>query len=579
MLYHEIRGRASTVRTRIVQGLVLSDFFLGFFALISSSAYLAGSPFQHGSNTCDAWGLFLVATLWSEHLWTLVLAFSTYMILIYPLHSVTRLLEKSWQWIYLGIWTIAFGIGVMGYELYGFYPSGGICYYGNNSGLYSELMQFIPRATVFCAIVFFYAKLYVFLNRPDRIKASFSSSGRNQSSANHENTNGVTSYGSSVVEVAATSPSHRRGGRRGHSCDRIRQSFAKFSFRSSDGERRSDAVGGRADFEKNENGGVGTASRPEDLPPWERLALPAFQIDGQRYGGGVGLSAAPSRPVWSDWKGMGLGGGKRSRGRPTTPRDSQTRTNNSADSASTTTQGPTTIHERRQLASMSDSLMSPISESISPRTFTSPRFEDDSVTLRQGPTAEVDPLDASMGSPPFPSSGDDASPVTAVAPLQLELPPYYPIVPPLSASGSLTPNSSLVSAQPSHRFPRTSAEIRRGSLPSDTGSRRGSGPVSFALPEISKKDPTSMSTLSMPAALHVDETDRVTAADRGNDEEEEDDEEEEIDFARILQESYDDEPRQRADRLASEDTEIVQESMSSYLNRKTAMLMLYFPLA
>lgn len=558
MLYHEIRGRASTVRTRIVQGLVLSDFLLGFFALISSSAYLAGNPFQHGSNTCSAWGFFLVATLWSEHLWTLVLAFSTYMILIYPLHAVTRALEKSWQWAYLAIWTIAFGVAVIGYELYGFYPTGGICYYGNNAGLYSELVQFVPRAFVFCAIVFFYAKLYVFLNRPDRIKASFSSSGRNNSTSYNYDATGVASNGSSVVEVAA-SP----GRKRGHSCDRLRQSLAKFSFRSgSDGVagRRSQQAGGRSDFEKDEKGvegGSAGMAPTEELPPWERLALPSFQIDGQRYGGDSGVSSAPSRPVWSEWKGLGMGGGKRSRnGRPTTPRDRETRTNNSTDSGSTATHGPTTIHERRQLASMSDSLMSPISESISPRTFTSPRFEDDSITLRPRPAAEVDPLDTT------------ASPSSAVAPLQLELPPYNPIaVPPLSASGSLTPNSSLVSAQPSHRFPRSSVEIRRGSHPSDTGSRRGSGPVSFALPEVGKKEATPTS-MSVPARDVASEQNDVEI-----------DEEEEIDFARILQESYDDEPRERADRLASEDTEIVQESMSSYLNRKTAMLMLYFPLA
>jgi hypothetical protein len=76
--------------------------------------------------------------------------------------------------------------------IYGFTPSGGICYYPQSAGLYGELMQFIPRqvpllldvmwtswrirAVVFICITILYARLYVFLKRPDKIRSPYSNS-------------------------------------------------------------------------------------------------------------------------------------------------------------------------------------------------------------------------------------------------------------------------------------------------------------------------------------------------------------------------------------------------------------------
>jgi hypothetical protein len=42
------------------------------------------------------------------------------------------------------VWILAAAITCIGYGIYGLVPSGGICYY-KQSGLYGELMQFIPR--------------------------------------------------------------------------------------------------------------------------------------------------------------------------------------------------------------------------------------------------------------------------------------------------------------------------------------------------------------------------------------------------------------------------------------------------
>jgi hypothetical protein len=176
MAWLEYRGRPATTRTRLVQALVLSDLVLGY---VSSSLYRGGadnsivglignamevSPGHRlaaGTATCDGLGFMLIAVLWTEHVWTLCLAIGTYLILIHvrssasrswredtdrqPLHILTLVLEKHWIWLWAIVWISAVIVAVITHSLYGFTPSGGICYYPKTSGLYGELMQFIPR--------------------------------------------------------------------------------------------------------------------------------------------------------------------------------------------------------------------------------------------------------------------------------------------------------------------------------------------------------------------------------------------------------------------------------------------------
>jgi len=40
-----------------------------------------------------------------------------------PLHSLTICLEKKWFYLWAMVWTLAFGAGVLGFELYGYAPS------------------------------------------------------------------------------------------------------------------------------------------------------------------------------------------------------------------------------------------------------------------------------------------------------------------------------------------------------------------------------------------------------------------------------------------------------------------------
>lgn len=89
MLYREhVTKRASTIRMRLVQGLVFSDLLLGYVSCssgsdrielmvsdslpairligtITSSEYLSGKIHPHGSPFCDAFGILLVIILWS----------------------------------------------------------------------------------------------------------------------------------------------------------------------------------------------------------------------------------------------------------------------------------------------------------------------------------------------------------------------------------------------------------------------------------------------------------------------------------------------------------------------------------
>ena len=100
------------------------------------------------------------------------------------------------------VWVFAIAIALIGHLVFGYFNTGGLCYYGANAGLYGELIQFIPRyvsriphcpsiddevergcdkaapltdsTIVMLTITFLYLRLYVFLRRPDRIRASFS---------------------------------------------------------------------------------------------------------------------------------------------------------------------------------------------------------------------------------------------------------------------------------------------------------------------------------------------------------------------------------------------------------------------
>jgi hypothetical protein len=83
--------------------------------------------------------------------------------------------------------------------------------------------------------------------------------------------------------------------------------------------------------------------------------------------------------------------------------------------------------------------------------------------------------------------------------------------------------------------------------------------------------------LRSPSDKGGDEEDRRSSDEQEDDEESESESDGEMDLMRML--AQDSEPTDpHARRGSREEYELVPESMASYLNRKTALLMLWFPL-
>lgn len=68
---------------RLVQSLIMSDVIMGLVGIIGCTLTLNGKPLVAGTKECDGLGVVLVATLFTQHLWTLSLAAATFMILVH----------------------------------------------------------------------------------------------------------------------------------------------------------------------------------------------------------------------------------------------------------------------------------------------------------------------------------------------------------------------------------------------------------------------------------------------------------------------------------------------------------------
>lgn len=289
-LRNELRGRGSTTRMRLVQSLIVSDLMMGITGLIGCIQQLAGHPLVKDSVECDGLGVTFVAIVFSQHLWTLALAFTTFMILIHPLSNTTILLEKYWYWNWLIVWSISFAVSVVGYVLYGYGPTGGICYYQDDSGLFGELIQFLPRGVVFVTIAILYGKLYVFLKRPDKIRTGFSndsgsswSHGMKGSWLNSRSKSRRKRLFTKQEKTIIVDEHHTETSSLGKSSLPPRG-----DSKSAPPERRHHThlphmhMPHFPHFHPHRKN---SAVEDDGIPPWERVELPPFQVDGQRYGG------------------------------------------------------------------------------------------------------------------------------------------------------------------------------------------------------------------------------------------------------------------------------------------------------
>ena len=100
-------GKGSTVRSRMVLFLVFGDFWLGVIGVIPTLATLTGNPPREGTGFCNSMGFLLAVSIYVQHLNTLTLCVSTFLILIHPLSLATRILERYWRWLFPLPWVLA----------------------------------------------------------------------------------------------------------------------------------------------------------------------------------------------------------------------------------------------------------------------------------------------------------------------------------------------------------------------------------------------------------------------------------------------------------------------------------------
>ncbi|WVR04713.1 hypothetical protein IAU60_001724 [Kwoniella sp. DSM 27419] len=566
------RGRPGTTRIRIVQALIFSDLMLGIIGLISSILWLDGdgSAMEHGTTSCSGLGTMLTTVLWTEHGWTLILAIATYMILIYPLHWFTLWLEKRWYYLWAIVWAIALMVGIIGQTVWGYYPAGGLCFYGDNTGLYSELMQFIPRAIVCVVITLLYAKLYVFLRRPDKIRIP--------------GTNSAT--GGNYETVSSSS----EGGTKGEFRERFGSLIPSGPFwrkRGSSG----DINGGlsavqEASVDPKDTGHPVPSSRrrssaaaEKDIPPWERVELPPFQIAGEKFGTRVTSPASP--PIWSGWKGLGR---KRSSTNsagsqnPTAAKNRLSSVSSVSTGDSPPSNGPVGANYRFSPPGLSAPRMPsiPSEDIVEPVAHQRDRVNTDDTLVGIPTEGRRRSLRTSVdrNMPLSPKSMKTVSSVETSPRIDRHRPSvtisedlqYMPD----PAAGSDAPRSvfATLTAPSTPKLEMQWGEAEASGAGAASSSRKSSVPSvdagQFALPIPGSSAKSERGPEGEPGV-------------EGENEEDEDD----WDLMRMLAQpppgaSTDD--RFAPPERDGEKFELVPESMSSYLNRKTALLMLWFPL-
>ena len=262
-----------------------------------------------------------------------------------------------------------------------------------------------------------------------------------------------------------------------------------------------------------------------EVPPWERVELPIFQVDGQRYGGS---STANTGNLWGNWKGIT---GKDQKHRPS---------------------GAPPSSPSEQILSWTGSGLSDpeVPTQSSPPLLIVPRFG----SIPGIPvSAEIEPSRTSFAMP----RKSSAESGTVISPLDRKR-KSSAISGPNSDLQILTPTAlSMHLSNDSHEL-----HIRRASAITQESRRSSNNPAHskrelLPVPQSDWSDRDLSDLEGQPIA--DDDTD--------------------WDLMRVLQQTA---PAKTADdRFAPVEGETIEfehESMASYLNRKTALLMLWFPL-
>lgn len=391
---------------------------------------------------------------------------------------------------------------------------------------------------MFICITVLYARLYVFLKRPDKIRSPYSNSPTGQSydssykkkatgflrklsggekgspaeqgdggnGGGHEHGEGV-----GVVDFAHPTPNPNSS---------RKPSETEPTFNRGNRPTLGSSLGSAKFNETTYRPPSAPVSPTSEIPPWERLELPVFQVDGQRYGG---PSPQPrSETMFGGWKGM------TSKKRPST-----------ANSTGSNPQTPMAMPFPRGSISHSHGYIQNLTRGSDGTETTRSRQPSSDTTLvsdRQTSTHDKErPRKASMMTTASNTSSTN----------------YY------------NNNSNNLQTGP-------------GSGLHYVHSRRPSAAPPHASPVL---ETDNEDVLRSPSDKGADEEDRRSREEQEDEESESDEGESdgEMDLMRML--AQDSEPTDPNTRRGSrEEYELVPESMASYLNRKTALLMLWFPL-
>lgn len=410
------------------------------------------------------------------------------------------------------------------------------------------------RAVVFIGITFLYARLYVFLKRPDKIRSPYSNSPTGMSydsSAPKRKIQGflrkfsgggggggadeaVPAEGQAQPTASASASAPE---------DTQKQEQEQEYGRTNRPTMRDSSTPNPAFQQPNNNTTAATPSSAPvspatEIPPWERMELPVFHVDGQRYGGpsasgaqGAGQGQSQGQGMFGGWKGLGGagGGGKK---RPSTANSSGSGSNSPAAFGQAHTQG-----RMGSISTASRILQQQQQQDIDTRSQTRSRQASGDTTLYNSSHGTATVTGRKL------SSGATSTTIGAAPGL----------LPGMSRRASaLPPDTSPVLEQDNETF-----------FGVERTDRQRSGPE--------RSEPERASAQSDP--------------ERAEDENENDeDEDAEMDLLRMLRQDSEPDVAGGGRRYGSGgdgsggDYELVPESMASYLNRKTALLMLWFPL-
>ena len=456
-----------------------------------------------------------------------------------------------------------------------------------------------PSAFVFIVISLLYARLFVFLRRPDKIRSPHSNP---TVSSSHSSVQGALRRASRQSTGRLTGWFRQRGVPSHFTQEQVVATVVDHGVPDAEFSTEDDAQRRRQDPQSHsrsrstsvdpvQSSGSRRPSRQddEDIPPWERVELPPFQIDGQKFGG-TSSNSHHSASLWSGWKGLG-GTSTLSRKRPSTasssPPPASTRKLGSFSSwelqSSPSTRRPSAMSPRLEPISSfgfgrgpgDDNEREEEEEEHGPKYIPRTRQSRDVDTRRESRICIRDSSISEQSRQGQKLSISDSG--HAFAPLVLAQPvgqgTDLKSTTPAQNSAPTTPLGATFNLDNSDRRPSGATDSKSTRTPesilrTDYAATRASTPAAGI--------ETEKAIFELVSSEPVTDIEKQAERDRSIHE----DEDAEWDLMRMLQQGG---PAkgQADERFApaqGETVEFVEESMASYLNRKTALLMLWFPL-